>query len=128
MKKILLTLFFLFNSLNAEELNILFDSNSDKIKKSEIEKLERFTDYLFTNPELTIILEGHADSIDTYKYNLNLSLKRVQAVKKYLVDQGILNSRVKTTGFGETKPVVSNMLKNGREQNRRVTASIVEQY
>lgn len=128
MKKILLTFIFVINSLFAQELNILFDLNSYTIKKSEVPKLEKFTDYLFTNPELSIILEGHTDSIDTYKYNLALSLKRAQAVKKYLLKQGILNSRVKTTGFGETKPLVSNMLKDGRASNRRVTASIVEQY
>jgi len=127
MKKILLTLVLLFQTVVAQDLNILFDSNSYEIKQSEIVKLDKYVDYLFTNPELSVILEGHADSIDTYKYNLDLSIKRAQAVKKYFVDQGILNIRVKTTGFGETKPKVSNMLKDGRETNRRVSASIVEQ-
>ena len=127
MKKILLTLVLLFQTVVAQDLNILFDSNSYEIKQSEIVKLDKYVDYLFTNPELSVILEGHADSIDTYKYNLDLSIKRAQAVKKYFVDQGILNIRVKTTGFGETKQKVSNMLKDGRETNRRVSASIVEQ-
>jgi len=77
------------------------------------------------NPSLHVLIEGHTDSIGSDSYNQRLSERRAQAVKGYLVDQGIDGSRIKTEGFGKSKPVASNKTEAGRAQNRR--AEIIAQ-
>ena len=70
-------------------------------------------------------MEAHSDSIGTIKNNLDLSLKRAMIIKNYMINQGIIESRIKLMAYGESKPKVSNMLKKGRQINRRVTAKII---
>lgn len=72
------------------------------------------------NENVTIVSEGHADSIGTEKYNMGLSRRRAEAVRKYLVDHGIAPNRIRIEAYGESKPVASNKTAEGRAQNRRV--------
>ena len=67
-----------------------------------------------------VISAGHTDSIGTDAYNMKLSLRRAEAVKNYLVSEGISAKRIKVEGFGEANPVASNATAEGRAQNRRV--------
>ena len=60
------------------------------------------------------------DNVGGAKYNMNLSLGRADAVKVYLVSQGIAASRIATRGFGFTKPVADNSKPEGRARNRRI--------
>ena len=53
-------------------------------------------------------------------YNMQLSVRRAEAVKKYLVDQGIAADRIQVRGWGELKPVADNSTAEGRAENRRV--------
>jgi OOP family OmpA-OmpF porin len=71
------------------------------------------------NPSLRVSVEGHTDSVGSDAYNQRLSERRAQAVKDYLVHQGIDAGRITTTGYGESKPVASNATEAGRAQNRR---------
>ena len=75
---------------------------------------------LKTHPDLRISVEGHTDSVGSDQYNMRLSERRAQAVKKYLVAEGIAADRIQTRSFGESKPVVSNSTAQGRAENRRV--------
>jgi len=54
--------------------------------------------------DLRIVVEGHTDKVGTEKYNLDLSLRRANAVKDYLVKKGIDSSRIETKGFGWSVP------------------------
>jgi len=108
-------------------LNVLFKSNSYKLTDNGTKNIYNYADYLFENCDLTIVLEAHTDSVGAQSENMNLSLKRANSVKEYLISLGILDERIKIVGYGEDKPKVSNILKNGRQINRRVTARIVEQ-
>ena len=70
-----------------------------------------------------VTLEGHTDNVGGMAYNQDLSQRRADAVKNYLVEKfGIDSNRIKTVGYGETKPIASNDTEAGRYQNRRVQA------
>ena len=72
-----------------------------------------------------IIAVGHTDSVGTDAYNQKLSVKRADAVKAYLVSQGIEKNRVYTEGKGEKQPVADNKTAAGRAKNRRVEVEVV---
>jgi OOP family OmpA-OmpF porin len=71
------------------------------------------------NPTLRVTVEGHTDSVGSDAYNQGLSERRADAVRNYLVRQGIDASRIETVGHGESKPVATNATAAGRSQNRR---------
>jgi OmpA-OmpF porin, OOP family len=79
------------------------------------------TQVLKTQPDLKLVIEGHTDSVGKAAYNLDLSKKRAESVKTYLVQKGgIDGARLTTQGFGDTKPIAKNDTDVGRAQNRRV--------
>lgn len=72
-----------------------------------------------------IIATGHTDAIGTDAYNQKLSQRRAQAVKDYLVSQGLPANRIYTEGKGESQPVATNKTAEGRAKNRRVEIEVV---
>ncbi len=68
----------------------------------------------------TIVIEGHTDSRASSSYNLELSRNRADAVRAYLVSQGVPPERITAIGKGEAEPVASNQSPEGRANNRRV--------
>ncbi len=72
-----------------------------------------------------IIAVGHTDSVGSDAYNQKLSVRRAEAVKAFLVSQGIEKNRIYTEGKGEKQPVASNKTKEGRAKNRRVEIEVV---
>ena len=63
---------------------------------------------------------GHTDNAGTEKHNMGLSIRRAEAVRDYMVSEGVAPSIIRVSGEGETKPVASNATREGRAQNRRV--------
>jgi OOP family OmpA-OmpF porin len=107
-------------------LHVEFDFDKDSVRPEYHSDIMEVANFLKAYPKATAVLEGHTDAYGTDEYNLNLSKKRADSIKKYLVDKfGISASRISTRGFGESKPVASNKTKEGRQQNRRVVANIV---
>ena len=100
--------------------NINFDFDSSKIRDDSRGKLARVIDTLKENPGIRVRVEGHADSTGPADYNQALSLRRAEAVRKYLVDRGVSITRLSVVGKGETEPLVSNSTRAGRAVNRRV--------
>jgi OOP family OmpA-OmpF porin len=76
------------------------------------------------NPEVMITV-GHTDAVGSDAYNQKLSLRRANAVKAYLVSQGVDPARVYTEGKGESQPTADNRTAEGRAKNRRVTVEVV---
>ncbi len=76
------------------------------------------------NPNLTVQLEGHTDSTGPAAYNMGLSKRRAEAVKKHLVENGIDADRLTVVGYGEENPIAPNDTAEGRAENRRVGFSI----
>ena len=71
------------------------------------------------NPK-EIVIEGHTDNVGDPKVNYQLSLQRAEAVKAFLVRQGIPDNTVKTQGFGDTRPVAANDTEENKQKNRRI--------
>ena len=102
-------------------LEVYFDTNSDKIKSESYPDLDRVVEFMTnTVPSASGVVEGHTDSVGNDDYNLKLSQRRADSVRKYLVDKGVPAARLKATGFGEAQPVADNQTADGRAQNRRV--------
>ena len=101
-------------------LELLFDFDKAIIKSSSLPELNEIAVILKKNPGLKIHLKGHTCNIGSKKYNMDLSMRRANAVKKYLVSKDISMERITTEGFGFSKPVASNKTKQGRAMNRRV--------
>lgn len=99
---------------------IYFETNSDKIKTISMFRLDELIDLLKKYDAALLSIEGHTDNKGDDAYNLTLSQKRAEAVKKYLISKGILESRLTSVGYGETKPIADNKTSTGRTKNRRV--------
>lgn len=99
---------------------INFDFNSDRIKDESKPTLDKVVAILRAKADWKITIEGHTDAVGSAEYNQQLSERRANAVKSYLVAAGIAPSRLKAMGFGFSKPIASNDTTLGRAQNRRV--------
>jgi outer membrane protein OmpA-like peptidoglycan-associated protein len=76
------------------------------------------------NPSLTVRLEGHADSVGSPSQNVELSQRRADEVRRFLVGNGIKRNRIEVLARGEARPVASNRSPTGRDQNRRVAITL----
>ncbi len=99
---------------------ITFDTGSDVIRPESGPTLRKILAILQENDGLKFEIQGHTDSQGGDKVNIPLSDKRAQAVKAWLVGQGIAASRLTTKGLGATKPLKPNDTAEGRAENRRV--------
>ena len=107
-------------------LLVEFDFDKAVVKPQYHGDIEKVANFLKAYPKTTGDLEGHTDSIGTEDYNMKLSKRRAESVKKYLVEKfNIEGSRLTTVGYGESQPVASNKTDAGRQKNRRVVANIV---
>lgn len=110
----------LFGSVN-------FDTGKATIQKDSFPVLDEVVGVLKDHPEIKKIrVDGHTDSVGADAMNLDLSRRRAQSVKEYLIDKGIDPKRLDSKGFGETKPVASNDTALGRAKNRRVEFTTLE--
>ena len=82
--------------------------------------LDNVAGFLRNNPQLSLAVEAHTDDEASSEENHDLSIDRATAIKSQLVLRGIEESRIKATGFGETRPIAGNDNPLGRLQNRRV--------
>lgn len=78
------------------------------------------------NMQNNIELAGHTDSIGTEEYNADLSQRRVDSVRTYLVEQGVDGGRLSAKGYGESQPIADNGTSEGRARNRRVEVRVLE--
>ena len=99
---------------------ITFDTGSDVIRPESGPTLRKILAILQENPSLTFEIQGHTDTQGGDKVNGPLSERRAQAVKAWLVKEGIAASRLTTKGLGATKPLKPNETAEGRAENRRV--------
>jgi outer membrane protein OmpA-like peptidoglycan-associated protein len=100
--------------------DVLFDFNKYTLRPGAREKLAKISGIVLAHPGLKMEVDGYTDSVGTDEYNLKLSQQRADAVRAYLIEQGINPDSVTSKGFGKANPVVSNDTAAGRQQNRRV--------
>lgn len=107
--------------------NIYFDFDKATFRTESYTELNKLERMMMENPNLRVEIAGHTDNIGTAAYNMQLSQRRAEAVKDYLVKKGIDPRRIVAKGYGETRPLASNDdEKEGRELNRRVEFRVIE--
>jgi outer membrane protein OmpA-like peptidoglycan-associated protein len=99
---------------------INFDTDSDVIRAESKPTLDKIAAVMKAKPEWKLTVEGHTDASGGDAHNQQLSQKRADSVKSYLVTAGIVADRLTATGLGSSKPVAENTNASGRAQNRRV--------
>ncbi len=99
--------------------NIFFDTNKAKLKKESYSELNRVFALIKTN-NFKIELFGHTDNVGKNDYNLQLSQRRADAVRRYLIEKGIPAADISAIGKGETEPIEDNTSEKGKAKNRRV--------
>jgi outer membrane protein OmpA-like peptidoglycan-associated protein len=115
--------------------NVFFDLNKATLREESKVELNKFVNYLKSNPKLKIELGGHTDSRGNKDENLKLSGERAKAVMDYLINSGIAANRMTSKGYGSTQPIVSDeeiaKLKSPEEKevahqkNRRTVYKII---
>ena len=96
-----------------------FDFDSSELTVSARSTLNRQAAFLSLNPDLMIVIEGHADERGTREYNLALGERRATAVRDYLVAKGINSARVRTVSYGKERPAVAGSDETAWAKNRR---------
>ncbi|MFK7773999.1 MAG: OmpA family protein [Saprospiraceae bacterium] len=99
--------------------NVLFETGSAELKPESLFELNQLLQLLENNNTLKIQINGHTDNVGSDDNNLTLSTNRAKAVKDFLIKNGIAASRLSHKGYGETKPIDSNDVEWGRQNNRR---------
>lgn len=107
--------------------DILFEFGKDNLMPGAMSTIDRLAEFLKRYPERTVLIEGHTDSIGSETYNLGLSQRRADTVKKALMARGISSSQLTSSGYGESHPVASNATDAGRQENRRVEIVILNE-
>ncbi|MFQ5596939.1 MAG: OmpA family protein [Nitrospiria bacterium] len=105
---------------------VTFATDSAELISHSQQALNRVRNILNRHPELKIEIAGHADERGSRRYNLNLSQRRAEEVRNYLIGQGISASRMIAKGYGFDKPISDNALVQGRAANRRVEMHILK--
>lgn len=101
--------------------SVLFASDKTELLPAAQQKLSEVAKALNEgNPNAQLVVEGHTDAKGSETYNLDLSARRAEAVRSYLVSQGVDQSRIRSQGLGFARPIADNKSAEGRANNRRV--------
>lgn len=100
--------------------NLMFDFNTSNIIAESHESLDMLLRMLTEHPTVGVHIIGHTDNMGTAQYNQRLSENRADAVRTYLIENGIAPNRITTEGRGASQPIADNDTDAGRQRNRRV--------
>jgi len=100
--------------------DVLFATGKSDLRGPAREALAKLSGIVLNYPTLQLTIEGHTDSVGSVEYNQALSEKRADAVRDYLVSQGVEASKLSAQGLGKYHPVADNSTPAGRQKNRRV--------
>jgi outer membrane protein OmpA-like peptidoglycan-associated protein len=118
-------------SLKADKIEILqtvyFETGKATILPKSFPLLEQVSSVMSANPQIKrVVIGGHTDDVGADEFNLELSQKRAEAVRQFLIDQGVGADRLVAKGFGETQPLLPNTSTRNRGVNRRVEFKITD--
>jgi outer membrane protein OmpA-like peptidoglycan-associated protein len=100
--------------------DVLFATGKYDLRQEAQIALAKLSGIILSHPGLNLNVEGHTDSVGSDEFNQKLSNQRADAVREYLISQGLAGNTVSATGLGKSDPVASNDTAAGRQQNRRV--------
>ena len=112
--------------MNLDSNAIQFEFNKAVLLSMNRELLSRIAGILLTSKGYSIKVHGHTDDVGSDAYNQELSERRAQAVRDYLVEAGIGAQIITTKGYGKSKPLVTAKTPEARAKNRRVEVEIVD--
>ncbi|WP_291724548.1 OmpA family protein [Bernardetia sp.] len=104
---------------------ILFGFDKSDLNANAKENVAKLGRILNEYPDTRLTIQGHTDDKGDENYNRQLSARRADAVRDYLIANGVKGGRLNTTAYGESAPVASNETEAGRAKNRRVEVVIV---
>lgn len=113
--------------LNDSLKPVFFDLNKDNLKPGQPERLDSNLKTLLANTKLFILLGGHADERGSTSYNLDLSARRAENIKKYLVNKGVDPNRITIYAYGKDHPAKKGHNESAWEYNRRVDVLVWEE-
>jgi peptidoglycan-associated lipoprotein len=99
--------------------DIYFEFDKSTLLPMAQDTLKKKAEYLFNNTYITAVIEGHCDERGTNEYNLALGDRRAESAKSFLVDLGILPTRLTTVSYGEERPVDPRHIREAWAKNRR---------
>jgi outer membrane protein OmpA-like peptidoglycan-associated protein len=97
-----------------------FDSGKATLRPDGKKRLDHVVQQMRNDPSLRVSVDGYTDAVGSENYNQRLSMRRAEAVKRYLVANGVDESRIGVRALGESNPVGDNSTAEGRAENRRV--------
>ena len=112
------------DELNSYARTILFDTGRASFKEETDQVLQAMTAIFKQYPKADFAIEGHTDSVGSKKSNQALSERRANAVRDYLIANGISADRLTAKGYGEDNPIADNKTRAGRKENRRVEVKL----
>jgi outer membrane protein OmpA-like peptidoglycan-associated protein len=105
--------------------DVLFATDSDRLRPGAIEKLRALAGYLRDNPGVRVAIDGFTDSRGSDAHNQDLSERRAASVRAAFDQMGVTRARFSVVGHGERDPVASNATAAGMRQNRRVEVTLL---
>lgn len=112
--------------LNDYSKSVLFDSGKATVKADSYTTLDAMAEIMKEYEATNFSIEGHTDNVGNAQKNIELSAERALAIKTYLISKGINENRLKSEGFGASKPIASNKTTAGKTANRRVEIKVIE--
>lgn len=113
------------DEMGRATLEVLFDFDKDIIKNNYTKDIDHMAEVMKEHSDIKLTIEGHTDNVGKAAYNKNLSQRRAEAVKNYMVTKGGIEAdRLNAVGYGQERPVASNKTRDGRAKNRRVEAAV----
>jgi len=105
---------------------VTFETNSATLTTASRPVLDQVATGMKKYPRLKVEVQGHTDSSGADSYNMKLSQQRADAVRDYLISQGVAAGQLTAKGYGETQPVADNSSEGGRALNRRVVLHVTD--
>jgi outer membrane protein OmpA-like peptidoglycan-associated protein len=99
-----------------------FDTGKATIRPESIPRLDSLLEFMTYKKSARIEISGHTDNVGRPQLNKSLSERRAQAVRDFLVKEGIEESRIEAVGCGDEQPITTNATEDGRQKNRRIEA------
>ena len=107
--------------------DVLFGTGKAQLAAAAMRNIDTVASFLNENPERNVLVEGHTDDRGKESYNLDLSQRRADSVRYALIDRGVDSHRILARGLGENQPIADNSTATGRQQNRRVEITILNE-
>ena len=107
--------------------DVLFATGSADLKSDSRQTMNKLTAFLQAYPKRDVQIDGYTDSVGSDSYNQGLSERRADSVRSALTGSGIAQGRIVTKGLGKSSPVADNSTADGRQQNRRVEVTVLNE-